>query len=360
MVLIRKIIFSCVTPSLQKLGIIEVIMPCLKNSPLLCTKKLTTGFTSNSKQHLGTTNLVEFNMKIPYSFTNDDERLRWERRSMAIVSSIDNSMIQDNNKLQSHGIETEHNDKDDRSTESNIQKITTDNATPKRQIKKTRSGRFSSKEDDLIIYFVKQYGDNIETFKLLAGEFIIQRKYTAIKDRYAKICSGNMNNDTSYKQRNKPFSKTDDIEILRYVECYGNSPKVFHALALELQRDHWTCVRTRYYRIKQNPGAEIKDRAAYSEEEDKLILEYIEKYGNCKDAYDRLCQELQRNINSVRARRNLLTKRYLDRKTEWKIEEDEALMKSILQVRNSTILQNVQSYSRAKIYLLNDGHIMIH
>ena len=148
----------------------------------------------------------------------------------------------------------------------------------------------------------------------------------------------------TYKNVNPVFYNPDDIEILRYIECYGNSPKVFHALALELQRDHWTCVRTRYYRIKETPGNEIKDRAAYSEEEDKLILEYIEKYGNCKDAYDRLCQELQRNINSVRARRNLLTKRYLDRKTEWKIEEDEALMKSILQVRNSTLLQDVYIY----------------
>ena len=336
MVLIRKIILSSVTSSLQNLGIIEVMLPCLKNNPLLCTKKLATRFTSNSKQRLSTTNLVEFNIKIPYSFTNDDERLRWERRSMAIVSSIDNSMIQDNDKLYSYGIEKEHYSKDDRSPESNIQTITTNNATPKRQIKKARSGRFSSKEDDLIIYFVKKYGDDIETFKLLAGEFIIQRKYIAIRDRYAKICSGNMNKDTSYKPRNKPFSKTDDIEILRYVECYGNSPKVFHALALELQRDHWTCVRTRYHRIKQNPGTERQDRAAYSEEEDKLILEYTEKYGNSKDAYNRLCHELQRNINSVRARRNLLSKRYLDRKTEWKIEDDEALMKSIIQVRNST------------------------
>ena len=258
MVLMLKIIFSCVTPSLQKLGIIEVIMPCLKNSPLLCTKKLTTGFTSNSKQHLGTTNLVEFNMKIPYSFTNDDERLRWERRSMAIVSSIDNSMIQDNNKLESNGIEKEHNDKDDRSTEGNIQKITTDNATPKRQIKKTRSGRFSSKEDDLIIYFVKKYGDNIETFKLLADDFVIQRSYLAIKDRYAKICSGNMNTDTRYKQRSKPFSKTDDIEILRYVECYGNHPNVFRALALELQCERWGCVMNRYHRI--NKTLELKEK----------------------------------------------------------------------------------------------------
>ena len=338
MVLIRKIILFSVTPSLQKLGTIEVMLPCLKNYPSLCTMKMATGSTPNLKKHLSTTNIVESKMKIQYSFTNYDERFRWERRSMAIVSSIDNSMKRDENKSGSYDIKKEHNSKDDRSTEGNIQKFAPDITTPKRQIKMARRGRFSSKEDDLIIYFVKKYGDNIETFKLLAGEFIIQRKYIAIRDRYAKICSGNMNKDTSYKQRNKPFSKTDDIEILRYVECYGNSPKVFHALALELQRDHWTCVRTRYYRIKQNPGTERKDRAAYSEEEDKLILEYVEKYGNCKDTYDRLCQELQRNINSVRARRNLLTKRYLDRKTEWKIEEDEALMKSILQVRSSTLL----------------------
>ena len=251
-------IFSCVNPSLQKVGIIEVIMPCWKNSPLLRTKKLATGFTSNSKQHLGTTNLVEFNMKIPYSFTNDDERLRWERRSMAIVSSIDNSMIQDNNKLESYGIEKEHNDKDNKSRESNIQKITTDNATPKRQIKKARSGRFSSKEDDLIIYFVKKYGDNIETFKSLADDFVIQRTYLAIKDRYAKICSGNMNTDTRYKQRSKPFSKTDDIEILRYVECYGNHPNVFQALALELQCEHWGCVMNRYHRIQKT--LELKEK----------------------------------------------------------------------------------------------------
>ena len=128
-------ILCCVTPSLQKFGTIEAMLPCLKNWPLLCANKLATGCTLNSKQHLSTTNLVESNMKIHYSFTNDDERLRWERRSMAIVSSIDNSMKRDKNKLGSYGIEKEHNSNDDRSTESNIQKFTADITTPKTQIK---------------------------------------------------------------------------------------------------------------------------------------------------------------------------------------------------------------------------------
>jgi len=258
MALIRKIILFSVTPSLQKLGTIEVMLPCLKNYPSLCTMKMATGSTPNLKKHLSTTNIVESNMKIPYSFTSYDERLRWERRSMAIVSSIDNSMKRDENKSGSYGIEKEHNSKDDRSTESNIQKFTPDITTPKRQIKMARRGRFSSKEDDLIIYFVKKYGDNIETFKSLADDFVIQRTYLAIKDRYAKICSGNMNTDTRYKQRSKPFSKTDDIEILRYVEYYGNHPNVFKALALELQCEHWGCVMNRYHRI--NKTLELKEK----------------------------------------------------------------------------------------------------
>ena len=251
-------ILCSVTPSLQKFGTIEAMLPCLKNYPLLCANKLATGCTLNSKQHLSTTNLVESNMKIHYSFTNDDERLRWERRSMAIVSSIDNSMKRDKNKLGSYGIEKEHNSKDDRSTESNIQNFTPDITTTKRQIKTARRGRFSSKEDNLMIYFVKKYGDNIETFKSLADDFVIQRSYLAIKDRYAKICSGNMNTDTRYKQRSKPFSKTDDIEILRYVECYGNHPNVFRALALELQCERWGCVMNRYHRI--NKTLELKEK----------------------------------------------------------------------------------------------------
>ena len=69
-----------------------------------------------------------------------------------------------------------------------------------------------------------------------------------------------------------------------------------------------------------------------------MILDYIEKCGNCKDAYNRLCQELQRNINYVGSRRNLLSKRYLDTKTELKIDEDEVPLKSVLQVRNSILL----------------------
>ena len=201
---------------------------------------------------------MESNMKIHYSFTNDDERLRWERRSMAIVSSIDNSMKRDKDKLGSYGNEKERNGKDDRSAESDIQKITRDITNQKGQIKKARRGRFSSKEDDLIIYFVKKYGDNIETFKLLADEFVIQRTYLAIKDRYSKICSGDMNTDRRYKQRSKPFSKTDDIEILRYVEYYGNHPNVFQALALELQCERWGCVMNRYHRI--NKTLELKEK----------------------------------------------------------------------------------------------------
>ena len=258
MVFIRKIIFSSVTRSLQKLGTIEVMLPCLKNCPLLCTIKLATGSTPYSKQHLSTTHLVESNMKIPYSFTNEDERLRWERRSMAIVSSIDNSMKRDEIESGSYGIEKENNSEDDRSKERNIQKFTPDITTPKRQIKKARRGRFSSKEDNLIMYFVRKYGDNTETFKLLSDEFVLQRTSIAIKDRYVKICSGNINTGTRYKQRNKPFSKTDDIEILRYVECYGNHPNVFQALALELQCEHWGCVMNRYHRIQKT--LELKEK----------------------------------------------------------------------------------------------------
>ena len=72
-----------------------------------------------------------------------------------------------------------------------------------------------------------------------------------------------------------------------------------------------------------------------------MILDYIEKCGNCKDAYNRLCQEFQRIITSVRKRNNLLSKKYLDRKAELKIDEDEVLMKSVLQVRNSILLQDM-------------------
>ena len=46
-------------------------------------------------------------------------------------------------------------------------------------------------------------------------------------------------------------------------------------------------------------------------------------------------------MNSVRARRNLLSKRYPDRKMELKIDEDGVLLKSVLQVNNSILLQDV-------------------
>ena len=72
-----------------------------------------------------------------------------------------------------------------------------------------------------------------------------------------------------------------------------------------------------------------------------MILDYIEKCGNCKDAYNRLCQEFQRSLNSVRKTSNLLSKTYLDRKAESKIDKDEVLAKSVLQVRNSILLQDM-------------------
>ena len=87
--------------------------------------------------------------------------------------------------------------------------------------------------------------------------------------------------------------------------------------------------------------ANIRPWAEYSQEVDKLILDYIEKCGNCKDAYNRLCQEFQRSLNSVRKRSNLLSKKYLDRKAESKIDKDEVLAKSVLQVRNSILLQDM-------------------
>ena len=184
----------------------------------------------------------------------------------------------------------------------------------------------------MIVKFVKRYGDNNETFHMLAEEL----GRSNIRYRYRKLCERSRLNPKT-KLIRKPFEKSEDKLILDYVGIHGTEPNVFKSLCQTLDRVDWIVIRNRYYRIKANPlnksDVGKRTRSRFSEEEDKLIIWYIETFGKTKEALERLAIELHRNINCIRVRYSLVTSPDLSTGTAtWTIEDDAALMESVLKV----------------------------
>ena len=126
--------------------------------------------------------------------------------------------------------------------------------------------------------------------------------------------------------------------ILEFVEVHGTKPNVFKSLAQTLHPRDWKSIRSRYHRIKANPinqsNVEKHQNIPFCGEEDKLIINYIETFGNTQKTLERLAIELHRNTNSIRGRYNLVTSpALLKGNSTWTIEDDTVLMESVLKVQ---------------------------
>jgi len=105
--------------------------------------------------------------------------------------------------------------------------------------------KYTPEEEKLILNFVEQHGDNVNTFKLLEGELAryyrnIQYKFNAMKKPRKETLPGN------YRQANRRFSKADDEMILNYVNEHGEYFVVFKEIADQLNVRWWKGVQRRY------------------------------------------------------------------------------------------------------------------
>ena len=202
------------------------------------------------------------------------------------------------------------------------------------EITKRTKGPFTREDDELILEYVMKYGDDFKTFKMLKEE-LGRSLVKGIINRYKRVLS----NASSIAKQRKSFNHEEDKLILEYVNKYGDQYFVFKCLAAKLNRTLWLNVRARYYRIKSNPSnAEGEDRQSkrpFSKEEDELILDYVNQFGKTINAFNRLAHELHRNINSVRARYRLITSNVsINGPKEWTLTDDKVLIEFILKVSN--------------------------
>jgi hypothetical protein len=259
-------------------------------------------------------------MKFRIDLTNSNSRKKKTSKSIQyhILSKTDPSL----------DIDEEESYEDSTENKKGQIKLSSDTSVTKRKYT-----RFSEEEDELIIKFVKIYGDTNETFQLLADEL----GRGGVQYRYRKLAELGFLKSNK-KIRRKTFGKSEDKLILDYIKIHGTETNVFKSLAQILDRTDWKSVRNRYYRIKANPlnqsDVEKYKRIPFSEEEDKLIINYIETFGQTKETLDRLAIELHRNTSAIRGRYSLVTSpALLTGSSTWTIKDDKALMESVLKVQ---------------------------
>ena len=139
--------------------------------------------------------------------------------------------------------------------------------------------RFSQEEDLLILSDVNQFGNKEETFKLLCIK-LGRKNWAALRNRFyliqdpdifeKRICG-----EYSYRK----YSEEEDEIIMNYVKDYGESYQTFNSVAKVLDR-HVNGVRQRFVRITGGNGPTVtkhstKKQKDWSLEGDETIIKYI-------------------------------------------------------------------------------------
>ena len=140
---------------------------------------------------------------------------------------------------------------------------------------------YTKEEDQLIFEYVEKYGNSPETWKRCSNE--LGRKYPHnVGNRYKLLMSyerkGREAFDLRYVQRT--YSKEEDELVFDYVEKYGDSNETFKRCAEALGRVHWDSVRERYKFLRSLGG---KNQISYGSHRIKLERNKPRKYTEVED-----------------------------------------------------------------------------
>ena len=172
--------------------------------------------------------------------------------------------------------------------------------------KKTRY--YTEEQDELILERVKQMGyDNPETWKSLAKELNVKRPDN-VKRRYDLLV-----NRGSGKLQKRSYTAEEDAIILKRVNEMGyTNIDTWRAIAKELNREdinvgYLNVIRDRYDLIISR---ETKETKRYTEDDDKLIMRFVKKHGEGKSTWEKLAIKLgmndRRSARIIQARHDLL------------------------------------------------------
>ena len=147
-------------------------------------------------------------------------------------------------------------------------------------------------------YQSKKKRKKITTISNLESSKDIDTTSTPTKN---KSVNNTMKNVDDVRIKRKSFTKEDDELILKSVSSFGYNTEAFKQVTVELNRNHWQPIKTRYDHItsgseQENPiFVEIKfKRNHYTKEEDKIILNSVENNGYFPETFRLLCKILKR------------------------------------------------------------------
>ena len=190
---------------------------------------------------------------------------------------------------------------------------------------------YTAEEDAIIRARVKEMGyKNIDTWKAIAKELnrdIIEPYYlNYIRDRYDLIIS----RETKDKKR---LTEDEDKLIIKLVRKHGEGKSTWEKLAIKfgmIDRRSAKNLQARHDRLL------VKDNivtGAFTEEEDRIILSNVEKYGDTLQTFKELCKTLNRHHHHIIRRRfEWLQNRPSEPPGAWNFRHDEMLIEHIFQV----------------------------
>ena len=188
-----------------------------------------------------------------------------------------------------------------------------------------KTGEFFTTEDDqLIVSAVNLHGDEKNTFVKIAKALDIPDP-TTIENRYRNyLINLDLNelepsDEKVHKIKRRSFEKEDDEVILNHINRYGKSEISMKVLAKTLNRGSWRAVRNRAEKLPSTSPKEEKPtkvklirktedsnlrsftfekpsqrKGQFSSQEDIIILNHIDKFGDSKISLTRLAEELNR------------------------------------------------------------------
>ena len=123
---------------------------------------------------------------------------------------------------------------------------------------------------------------------------------------------------SSKKPTKRFYSKADDDLIIKYVESFGYNDLTFELAASKLDKSRWKFVKERYDRLMKKKGIElpmfevkkVHRRKKFTDEEDKIIKEYVINHGYSIETFKCLSKELNRpRWDTIRYRYDTITNR---------------------------------------------------
>ena len=196
---------------------------------------------------------------------------------------------------------------------------------------KLQKRSYTAEEDAIILKRVNEMGyTNIDTWRAIAKELnredIDSRYLNGIRDRYDLIIS----RETKEKKR---FTEDDDKLIMNFVKKHGEGKSTWEKLAIKLgmnDRRSARIIQARHDLLL------IKDKivtGAFTEEEDKVILNDVETHGDNLQTFKELCKKLNRHKHhNIRQRFEFLQNRPSEPPGAWNLCQDQMLIEHIFQV----------------------------